>query len=241
MPVRAKLPDKNDKLWAEYLEIQSKRDEKFLGSQHKLMDAVLVFAGLLSAVNTSFVLKSQEQLSPRSSQDTTNELLRYMTMQLGYALNITDEKPTVFQEQTQPEEIVIAGTVLYHLSPAFSIFSAAVALHAKLWLLDYEKRTNERGSVYEQSMRHQHAAEGLSVWRFHYAIQCPVILLLISIYLFMGAFSFSTYQLHYAGLSAAIEVFMLVAFSCVTYTAVFAEVFVGCPYRNPIAHIITFC
>ncbi|KIJ61572.1 hypothetical protein HYDPIDRAFT_56549, partial [Hydnomerulius pinastri MD-312] len=60
--------------WATYAKEASEYDTEFLEKYKNDMDIVLIFAGLFSAVATTFIAAMQPTLSPDPS-DTTNALL----------------------------------------------------------------------------------------------------------------------------------------------------------------------
>ncbi|KAG8939133.1 hypothetical protein FRC03_006528, partial [Tulasnella sp. 419] len=228
---------KDDPVWQEYLRVAVKKDEKLLDSRHKLMDAILVFAGLLSAVNTSFVLDIQQKLDPISTNETTNRILLQLSLQLqsSFNTNVTTTIPLSGEQLYSPiPTITVLGTILYHLSLAFSVLAAAGALLVKVWLLDYEKRAEASGTAYDQSMRRHSAAKGLSTWGFCMVIQVPVILLLVSIFFFLVGFYVSTVRLNDKRVSVVVGVVIILAVDSTVIASVAAELFPDCPYSNPV-------
>ncbi|KAH7918738.1 hypothetical protein BV22DRAFT_1024071, partial [Leucogyrophana mollusca] len=76
--------DGTSRFWAMYKRHAEEYDSEFFEKYKDDMDIVLIFAGLFSAVSTSFLTAMQSSLSPDPT-DTTNALL----MQVVHALNNT--------------------------------------------------------------------------------------------------------------------------------------------------------
>ena len=86
-----------------------------------------------------------------------------------------------------PEKQDIAVISLLYASLAGCIISAAGALIAKLWLIDYRKVVGGPGTAYDRAIRRQRAYSGLIAWRLGTVIAVLPTLVLMSVILFYVA------------------------------------------------------
>ncbi|KAG8805602.1 hypothetical protein FRC17_005439, partial [Serendipita sp. 399] len=116
-------------------------DEDFIDGCNRTMDALLVFAGLFSAVVTAFIVQIQ-QLLEKTPQDRTNELLLIVIQQL----NSSDYQPDVTDTFTK-SGTVLAANLLFFGSLAVTLFAALGAILVKQWILSYDHRTKTGSSI----------------------------------------------------------------------------------------------
>ncbi|KZP12395.1 hypothetical protein FIBSPDRAFT_754994, partial [Athelia psychrophila] len=86
------------KIWSVYMSEAKSHDDTLIESWTKDMDAILIFAGLFSAVVTSFILESYGGLMPDPNAATV-ALLQQISQQLaGNAV----QNPTLTSEPFSP-------------------------------------------------------------------------------------------------------------------------------------------
>ncbi|KAH7918280.1 hypothetical protein BV22DRAFT_1024830, partial [Leucogyrophana mollusca] len=122
--------DDKSRFWAAYKRQAEEYDSEFFDKYKDDMDIVLIFAGLFSAVCTSFITAMQSNLSPDPT-DTTNALL----MQVVRALN-----DTAFAGQNLsppawdgPDPTTIWVQSLIYASLSASLLAALGAMLGKQW------------------------------------------------------------------------------------------------------------
>ncbi|KAH7911660.1 hypothetical protein BJ138DRAFT_893318, partial [Hygrophoropsis aurantiaca] len=140
--------DSRSRLWATYRREAKEFDDEFLEKYRDDMDIVLIFAGLFSAVSTSFVTSMQSNLSPDPTA-TTNVLL----MQLVQAANTSAfaGQDLELPSWNGPGSTVIWTQSLIYASLASSLLAALGAVLGKQWLAHYHQSkfgTSEQRTLY---------------------------------------------------------------------------------------------
>ncbi|KAG9044922.1 hypothetical protein FS837_007309 [Tulasnella sp. UAMH 9824] len=82
-----------DDFWKRYDELADRNDREMVANLNTNLDALLIFAGLFSAVNTAFISAAMPSLSPNAS-DRTNALLEL--------LDLRPENTTLTPAETSP-------------------------------------------------------------------------------------------------------------------------------------------
>ncbi|KAH7918114.1 hypothetical protein BV22DRAFT_917404 [Leucogyrophana mollusca] len=176
--------DDTSRFWATYKRQAEEYDTEFFEKHKDDMDIVLIFAGLFSAVSTSFLTAMQSSLSPDPT-DTTNALL----MQVVHALNNTafagkNLEPPAWNG---PGPTMIWVQSLIYASLSASLLAALGAVLGKQWLGQY--RQKGLGTNNERGRRRQKKLGGLKAWHFHVVLEALPVLLQISLLLFSVALS----------------------------------------------------
>ncbi|KAG1734111.1 hypothetical protein EDB19DRAFT_1594655, partial [Suillus lakei] len=114
------------KFWASYKTVSGEYDDDMLERCNGNMDIVLIFAGLFSAVNTAFIIATQQNPS-----DTTNVLLVQLiqtTFNGSPAAQPTIPLPSPGFSSSKPWMQALA-----YASLAFSLLAAYGAVMGKQW------------------------------------------------------------------------------------------------------------
>ncbi|KAF8840490.1 hypothetical protein BDN67DRAFT_903360, partial [Paxillus ammoniavirescens] len=124
--------DTRSQFWATYNREAGEYDAEFLDKYKSDMDIVLIFAGLFSAVSTSFIVGMEPSLSPNPS-DTTNALL----MMLVHAIDNSTFSGQVANLGLPPWHgpglsIIWIQTLMY-ASLSTSLLAALGAMLGKQW------------------------------------------------------------------------------------------------------------
>ncbi|KAH7925963.1 hypothetical protein BV22DRAFT_989822, partial [Leucogyrophana mollusca] len=159
-------------------------DTEFFEKYRDDMDIVLIFAGLFSAVSTSFLTAMQSSLSADPT-DTTNALL----MQVVHALNNTafagqNIEPPVWNG---PGSVMIWVQSFIYASLSASLLAALGAVLGKQWLGQY--RQKGLGMNDERGRRRQKKLDGAQAWHLRVVLEALPVLLQISLLLFSVALS----------------------------------------------------
>ncbi|KAH7912118.1 hypothetical protein BJ138DRAFT_985110, partial [Hygrophoropsis aurantiaca] len=122
--------DSRSRFWATYKREAKEFDDDFLDRYKEDMDIVLIFAGLFSAVSTTFITSMQSSLS-QDPTATTNVLL----MQLIHATNTSAfaDQNFDFSSWDGPGSTVIWTQSLIYASLAASLLAALGAVLGKQW------------------------------------------------------------------------------------------------------------
>ncbi|KAH7908577.1 hypothetical protein BJ138DRAFT_340116 [Hygrophoropsis aurantiaca] len=176
--------DSRSRLWATYRREAKEFDDEFLEKYRDDMDIVLIFAGLFSAVSTTFITSMQSNLSPDATA-TTNVLL----MQLVHAANTTAfaGQNLELPSWNGPGSTMIWTQSLIYASLAASLLAALGAVLGKQWLAHYCQ--SKFGTSEQRALHRQAKSNALERWRFQAILAVLPVLLQISLLLFGIALS----------------------------------------------------
>ncbi|KIJ53114.1 hypothetical protein M422DRAFT_155268, partial [Sphaerobolus stellatus SS14] len=121
------------KFWTHYESVAKQTDEEFLDRYNGDLDVQLIFAGLFSAVSSTFLVQMEGNLQPDPNA-TTNALLAYLVLQ--QSTNGTSPPAIVqmtLQPWTGPGNTVIWTQALAYLSLGLSLLAAFGAVLGKQW------------------------------------------------------------------------------------------------------------
>ncbi|KAG1751689.1 hypothetical protein EDD22DRAFT_784951, partial [Suillus occidentalis] len=119
--------DDNSKFWATYKKVSTEYDDDFLGRANDDMGIILTFAGLFSAVNSTFIVGMQP-----NTGDTTNALLLYL---IQVTVNGPNSAPPIntLSSSTGFSSSTVWMQALAYASLAFSVLAAFGAVLGKQW------------------------------------------------------------------------------------------------------------
>ncbi|TCD69785.1 hypothetical protein EIP91_006321 [Steccherinum ochraceum] len=205
----------------------------FLKKYTDEMDSSLIFSGLFSAVNATFIAMMQPQLVPDPQQNT--EVLLKMVI---HSLNSAAFAGETLQVQTfkGPSTMTVWVQSLLYTSLAASLFAALGAVMGKQWLGHYAK-VGDRGTVEERCIERQGKLAALHDWHFHVVLQCMPVLLQFSLLLFgvgMAAYMWDQQR----AIALVLVSVVAISFGLFGLTVVFSMIFPDCPYYSPIADLV---
>ncbi|KAI0744467.1 hypothetical protein C8Q76DRAFT_851493 [Earliella scabrosa] len=153
------------------------------------IDALLVYAGLFSAVLTAFNVQSYSLLAP-DPQDRILDTLQQISAQLGsFSVNpsyLNSTTPAVSQTMPSsraPRSAVWLNT-LWFSSLIFSLSAASIGIMVKQWLNEYG--TGLSGSSRQTARLRQHRLNSLIKWRVGSIVAVLPVLLQIALVLFFA-------------------------------------------------------
>ncbi|KAJ3531459.1 hypothetical protein NM688_g7571 [Phlebia brevispora] len=159
------------------------------------MDTLLVFAGLYSAVLTSFLVQSYQSLQ-EDPQQTTNDLLRQISSQTSsYTLSNGHLNSTTSRSTSSPPFQATITDVrinaLWFASLILSLGTASFGILVKQWLREYLSIGH---TVPQERIRiHYFRTRGLEEWKlFEIAAALPLVLQLPLALFFIGLCLFTT-------------------------------------------------
>ncbi|KAG1805477.1 uncharacterized protein BJ212DRAFT_1469058, partial [Suillus subaureus] len=162
--------DDNSKFWATYKKVSTEYDDNFLERANDDMGIILTFAGLFSAVNSTFIVGMQP-----NPGDTTNALLLYLIQITVNGPNSVPNINTLSSSTGFSSSTVWVQTLAYS-SLAFSVLAAFGAVLGKQWLNSY-KSVRGRGTLEERGMQRQRKLDGLEYFRLQTVLQAFLVLL----------------------------------------------------------------
>ncbi|OAX33246.1 hypothetical protein K503DRAFT_663339, partial [Rhizopogon vinicolor AM-OR11-026] len=163
--------------WATYKRVSNEHDDDFLGRANDDMAIILTFAGLFSAVNSTFIIGMQP-----NPGGTTNALMVQMMQILVNGPDAGIDISNLSSSTDYPFSTVWMQTLAY-ASLSFSVLAAFGAVMGKQWLNSY-KAARGRGSLEERGLQRQRKLDGLEHWHLQTVLGAFFVLLQISLILF---------------------------------------------------------
>ncbi|OJA20949.1 hypothetical protein AZE42_03496, partial [Rhizopogon vesiculosus] len=124
--------DIRSRFWDTHRRVAEEREGEFLERHNNEMDIVLVFSGLFSSVNTSFIVANGNNLVPNPS-DTTNALLTQL-VQIGLGNLSAGTMPLELASTWSPSQTDIWIQAVAYASLSMSLLAAFGAVLGKQWL-----------------------------------------------------------------------------------------------------------
>ncbi|KAG0708345.1 hypothetical protein DFH29DRAFT_767796, partial [Suillus ampliporus] len=122
--------DTKSRFWATYMHEAAEHDGQILEKYKSDMDIVLIFAGLFSAVTTSFIVNMQQNLAPDPATET-NTLLKKLIHTVNNSTFPGDNFDT--PPWTGPSITEIWVQSLIYASLSASLLAALGAMLGKQW------------------------------------------------------------------------------------------------------------
>ncbi|KAF9045979.1 hypothetical protein BDZ89DRAFT_101660 [Hymenopellis radicata] len=214
----------NARLWRTYVEEAAAFDEIMVGQSREGLDVMLVFAGLFSAVVTSFLVQVSQNLKADFSEMSVLILYDIASIQLSMAggasiPNIThlSINPT---QKFMPDAIDVWINGLWVVSLTAALVVALAAVLVKQWLHHYVSLPS--GTAGLRSHVRQFRFMGLERWRVLIIIGMLPIVMHISLMLFLSGLCLFFVPLHIS-LAWTIGVITVI-----------------CPYHTPLSDFLQF-
>lgn len=205
------------------------------------MDAILIFAGLFSAVVTTFIIESYQDLKPDSNASTIN-LLAQISQQLSLMSNFTNAVDTLSlplpttSTSFTPTKSATACNILWFLSLAFSLACALSATLVEGWARYYLNATHSRPTPQDRARISSYLYRGVKKYKMTAVVEIIPFLLHISLFLF-----FAGLVLFILPVNSTIGYLMLgmlilcgLLYTLITTLPIFQ---LDCPYWTPVSSI----
>ncbi|KAF8903546.1 hypothetical protein CPB85DRAFT_1540814 [Mucidula mucida] len=162
------------------------------------VDVLLVFAGLFSAVVTTFLVQVSTQLQPDYVQLSSSIMYELLVVQrmIGNGSSV-DINPIVPSPDApfHPAREVVWVNGLWYTSLSLSLVTALVASLAKQWLHQYMAMSS--GSARERCLIRQYRCDGYYQWGIPFIIGALPVLLHMSLGLFFAGLTVYLVQLYF--------------------------------------------
>ncbi|KAL0959292.1 hypothetical protein HGRIS_014557 [Hohenbuehelia grisea] len=233
-PMYEELSD-NARVWRVYLDEVADFDVDMVEKASDGLDLLLVFAGLFSAVLTTFVVQTSQSLSNNYSAVSASLLSELVTIQRAMANDTS--------VASIPHSDTISGPLLgdiwvnglWFLSLTLSLSTALLAVLARQWLHQYTSITS--GTSRDRSLIRQYRYDGLMKWRVPTIISLLPVLLRVALGLFLVGL-----VIFLVPLNSAIA-WVVGSITCVVYvTHTISNILPifdpQCPFRTPNSDIL---
>ncbi|KAK0477219.1 hypothetical protein EDD18DRAFT_1264479, partial [Armillaria luteobubalina] len=229
----------NARVFRTLVDERAKHDTNMVEEARDGVDVLLVFAGLFSAVVTTFVAQTSQSLQADYTEMSANLLFEMINIQRAIASGASLD--TVAPSPLNPNIAFIASTTsvwvngLWFTSLALSLTTALVSVLIKQWLHHYMALPS--GTPRERSLLQQFRFAGLQKWRVNIIIGLlPVLMHTALAIFFIGLVIFlGTLRDAIAWIVGAITA---IAYTAYLMAHILPLIFSQCPYRTPLCDLL---
>ncbi|KAK0443151.1 hypothetical protein EV421DRAFT_1710277, partial [Armillaria borealis] len=192
-PYGEEMSDKA-RIWSIYLDEAADFDANMLAEWRDTIDVLLVFAGLFSAVLTTFVVQTSQNMQPDYNQASTLILFEILkaTASNGSQISIPSSPTAFFSSSPGPSDEWFNS--LWFVSLTLSLITALVAVLVKQWLHQYVATVSDSSARDRARIRHMRYA-GLQTWQVPMIIGMLPVLLHVSLALFFAGLAIFLFSL----------------------------------------------
>ncbi|KAK0483909.1 hypothetical protein IW261DRAFT_1362013, partial [Armillaria novae-zelandiae] len=229
----------NARVFRTYVDQRAIHDTNMVEEAKDGVDMLLVFAGLFSAVVTTFVAQTSQSLQADYTEMSANLLFEMINIQRAIASGASVD--TVTPSPLNPNITFIASTNsvwvngLWFTSLALSLTTALISVLVKQWLHHYMDLPS--GTACERSLLQQYRFAGLQKWRVHIIIGLLPVLMhtalaifFVGLVIFLGPLRDS--------IAWAVGVITVVAYVAYLIAHVLPLFFPQCPYRTSLCDLL---
>ncbi|KIY64025.1 hypothetical protein CYLTODRAFT_331944, partial [Cylindrobasidium torrendii FP15055 ss-10] len=173
--------DEDARVWWVYNDEAKIFDDDSAGEWGDSLDILLVFAGLFSAVLTTFVVETSSSLSQDPADLSVAYLAELVALQRSNSTYMS-EVPTT-DTSFSPSATMLWVNGLWFTSLVLSLSVALFAVLAKQWIRQYMSIIT--GSARERALIRQFRLDGITKWRVQTIIGVLPIVLHLSLILFL--------------------------------------------------------
>ncbi|KAF9494854.1 hypothetical protein BDN71DRAFT_1448431, partial [Pleurotus eryngii] len=173
----------NARIWRVYLDEATEFDADMVNKASDGLDLLLVFAGLFSAVLTTFVAQTSQSLSNDDAAVSVSLLSELVMIQRAMANGTSIESIPPAETTSGPSRSDVWVNGLWFISLTLSLSTALLAVLARQWLHQYTAITS--GTPRDRSLIRQYRYDGLTKWRVLVLISLLPVLLHIALGLFL--------------------------------------------------------
>ncbi|KAI4522685.1 hypothetical protein K525DRAFT_255404 [Schizophyllum commune Loenen D] len=224
------------RFWRVLLDEARVYDHDMVEGWRDTLDVLLVFAGLFSAVVTTFVVQSSQALMPDYSQVAASLLIEMVALQRAWANggSINDvPQSTITLDSVTSTRFDYWCNTLWFISLALSLSTALMAVLVKQWLQAYH--SNVSGTPQDQALSRQFRLLGIQRWNVPLIIGLLPMLLHASLLLFFVGLSLYLFTIATA-IAWAVTAVALLVYSLYLAANVLPMLDSQCPYRTPLSH-----
>ncbi|KAF9488358.1 hypothetical protein BDN71DRAFT_468749 [Pleurotus eryngii] len=173
----------NARIWRVYLDEATEFDADMVNKASDGLDLLLVFAGLFSAVLTTFLVQTSQSLSNDDAAISVSLLSELVMIQRAMANGTSIESIPPAETTSSPSRSDVWVNGLWFIGLTLSLSTALLAVLARQWLHQYTAITS--GTPRDRSLIRQYRYDGLTKWRVLVLISLLPVLLHIALGLFL--------------------------------------------------------
>ncbi|KAK0493043.1 hypothetical protein EDD18DRAFT_428880 [Armillaria luteobubalina] len=231
----------NARVWRTYVDESKNHDVRMVEESRDSVDMLLVFAGLFSAVVSTFVSQTLQNLQADYAQVSASLLFKMVLIQ--HAIVNGSSADNIPVSSLNPYTKFIPTTMdiwvngLWFTSLSLSLATALAAMLVKQWLHHY--LTLPSGAPQERSHVRQYHYRGFQKWHVLVIIGLLPGLMHLTLGIFFVGLSVFLVPLR-PGLSWVVSVGTVAAYAMYLITIFLPIIYPHCPYHTPLSDLVYF-
>lgn len=204
-------------------------DRDFEMKNDEDLNTTLIFAGLFSAVASTFIIYIQSGLGPDYEQMNNTLLTMLLDSTAG---NLSPDYPDLIPQWSGPDLATVQVQCILYASLFVTLLAAFLAMLGKQWLNCYRK--NEvHGSGADKCRMRERKLTGVEAWKFDLVIQSLPLMLQCALFLFGLALSLYLWGVNYWVASVVIA---LTSLGFLFYVLIVTgSTSSDCPFQTPVS------
>ncbi|KAG7447397.1 uncharacterized protein BT62DRAFT_892468, partial [Guyanagaster necrorhizus] len=227
------------RVWRTYLEECAAFDTEMLDEWRDGLDVFLVFAGLFSAVVTTFVAQTSQSLQVDYGQVTATLVYELIDVQRaaanGSSMNDVPRSDLTPFSTFSPTTSDVLVNGLWFTSLSFSLTTALFAVLTKQWIHQYV--TVPLGTPRDKCRVRQFRYMGLQQWSVGLIIGLLPVLLSASVGVFFLGLVIFLVPLN-VSIAYVVGIIASVSFAAYFITNFLPIWYPSCPYKTPLSHYV---
>ncbi|KAL1741529.1 hypothetical protein HDZ31DRAFT_66839 [Schizophyllum fasciatum] len=226
----------NARFWHVLLDEGRVYDMELIEGWRDTLDVLLVFAGLFSAVVTTFVVQSSQALQPDYAQVAASLMAEMLAIQRAWATGLAvDDVPrsSLTLDSVSASSLDYWCNGLWFSSLALSMSAALMAVLVKQWLLAFSSHVS--GTPKHQALARQFRLIGVERWNVPLIVGLLPMLLHVSLLLFFVGLSLYIFTFD-AAIAWVIITLSILVYSLYLAANVLPMIYSQCPYKSPLSH-----
>ncbi|KAK0220542.1 hypothetical protein IW262DRAFT_1033733 [Armillaria fumosa] len=227
------------RVWGTYLEECARFDTEMVEGWRDGLDVLLVFAGLFSAVVTTFVAQTSQSLQVDYSQVTASLLLELIDVQRatanGSLVNNVPRSGFIPLSDFCPTTSDSFVNGLWFTSLSFSLTTALFVVLTKQWIHQYMAVSS--GTPRDRCRVRQFRYMGLQQWRVAFIIGLLPVLMSASLCVFLVGLVVFLVPLQ-VSIASVVGAITFISFAAYFVTNFLPIIYPSCPYKTPLSQYI---
>ncbi|SJL00539.1 uncharacterized protein ARMOST_03852 [Armillaria ostoyae] len=227
------------RVWRTYEDESRNHDANMVEESRDNVDVLLVFAGLFSAVVTTFVVQTSQSLQPDYTAMSAS--LLYESILVQRAIANGSSVNTIAPSPLNPIIAFVPATTdvwvngLWFTSLFLSLTTALVAVLVKQWLHHYVALPS--GTPRDRSFTRQLRYGGFKKWHVQVIIGLLPVLMHLALAIFLSGLVIFLHPLQVA-LSWFICAGTVLVYTAYAVATILPILFPQCPYRTPLCNLV---
>ncbi|SJL04778.1 uncharacterized protein ARMOST_08148 [Armillaria ostoyae] len=227
------------RVWRTYEDESRNHDANMVEESRDNVDVLLVFAGLFSAVVTTFVVQTSQSL--QADYAAMSASLLYETVLIQRAIANGSPVNSISPSPLNPTIAFVPATTdvwvngLWFTSLFLSLTTALVAVLVKQWLHHYVALPS--GTPRDRSFTRQFRYAGFQKWHVQVIIGLLPVLMHLALAIFLSGLVIFLHPLR-AALSWIICAGTILVYTAYVVATILPILFPQCPYRTPLCDLV---